>query len=279
MLYFSFSGLFLNDTGAISDKFYLSITPAGWTFSIWGVIYVWQVLFLLYGLSTICRRGPHKGYLYYDPGHVPGIVYFLYVSNMALNVSWLFIFDRQQILPALIVIALLPFSLYIMLFFTCKAVVDHGMALIEAGMKKEIWLTRILVHNAFGMYAAWTTIATLLNLAMVLTYYPGVDLAEDVASSISLGILAFELLFYSFIDFFLIDRYVRFLLTPYLVVPVALIGSIAKNWDITQRNSIITAALLAISGMILILKVSLIVWRQTERPVFNKESDRKNNRI
>ncbi len=35
--------LFPKSTGNISDTFYTDITPAGWTFSIWGFIYTWQV--------------------------------------------------------------------------------------------------------------------------------------------------------------------------------------------------------------------------------------------
>ena len=37
------SDLFPSTTGDISDKFFTDITPAGWTFTIWGFIYTWQV--------------------------------------------------------------------------------------------------------------------------------------------------------------------------------------------------------------------------------------------
>ena len=61
---FFISAVFTQSTGAVSDENYLEITPAGWTFSIWGFIYAWQVLWIAYGLSTICREGIN-GYLYY----------------------------------------------------------------------------------------------------------------------------------------------------------------------------------------------------------------------
>jgi len=35
------SGIFYNTIGGLSDKYYLDVTPAGWAFSIWGVIYLW----------------------------------------------------------------------------------------------------------------------------------------------------------------------------------------------------------------------------------------------
>ena len=33
--------VFTSTTGDLSDKYQLSFTPAGFTFSIWGVIYLW----------------------------------------------------------------------------------------------------------------------------------------------------------------------------------------------------------------------------------------------
>ncbi len=36
-------GIYENTTGEISDKYPLEITPADWTFSIWGFIYAYQV--------------------------------------------------------------------------------------------------------------------------------------------------------------------------------------------------------------------------------------------
>ena len=40
-----------------------------------------------------------------------------------------------------------------------------------------------IIHNGLGMYATWTTIATLLNLAIFLAYDVGID--QHIASSIS----------------------------------------------------------------------------------------------
>ena len=33
--------VFLSSTGNLSDKYQMSFTPAGFTFSIWGIIYFW----------------------------------------------------------------------------------------------------------------------------------------------------------------------------------------------------------------------------------------------
>ena len=63
-----------------------------------------------------------------------------------------------------------------------------------------------IVHNGLGMYATWVTIATLLNFAIVLAYEDGIGLDQHIASSISLSILAFEIVAFAFVDNFLFEK-------------------------------------------------------------------------
>ncbi len=46
-------GLFKNKTNEISYIAEVSITPAGWTFSTWGIIYAWQALWLIFNVVLI----------------------------------------------------------------------------------------------------------------------------------------------------------------------------------------------------------------------------------
>lgn len=48
--------LFNSSVGDISDKYATDVTPAGFTFAIWGIIYFWQTAWTLYALSAIFRR-------------------------------------------------------------------------------------------------------------------------------------------------------------------------------------------------------------------------------
>ncbi|CAH1775607.1 unnamed protein product [Owenia fusiformis] len=257
--------LFVSSTGNISDKYYLEITPAGWTFSIWGFIYVWQALWLIYATCALCRRSV-EGPLYVSPDIFPSSLFFIYMFNNATNIAWLFLFDREYVEYALVALALCPFALYIMMFISCKQLDKYGSVMIQQGMGKDIWMVRVFLHNGLGIYAAWTTIATLLNFAMVLTYYAG--MSQDTACTISLGVLAMELIIYFVTDNFLFDKYLRYTIVPYIVVIVALIGSIAKNWDVTKRNSIFTAALLGTAGLCFLVKIVLVIWRSRTRPIF-----------
>lgn len=262
--------LYLNNTGQISDLWDLNITPAGQTFTIWAVIYIWQVLFIAYGFSTICREGL-EGYLYYSPNIMPVSIYIIYMINNGLNIAWLFLWDRtvvsrDYLIASLVVLALVPFTLYLCIGISCYAVDKYYPLLRKNGLAKEAWMIRFMVQNAFAFYATWTTIATLLNLASCLAYRADMDM--NTASLVSLGILAFEIVFWFILDIFFLDRYVRFLFAPYCVVVWALSGSVARNWVPGDRNAIFTVTLLAVGGAALIVKIVVMIWRAVAHPLY-----------
>ncbi len=121
-------GLFLNGTGDISDYYYIEITPAGWTFSIWGIIYTWQALFVIYFMTSLCRR-TEQGPMYLNPVVITPLMLGIYAVNLALNTSWLFLWDRQLMPVALVVIALLPFTLWMALMINHRLVDQSGYKL------------------------------------------------------------------------------------------------------------------------------------------------------
>lgn len=89
--------------------------------------------------------------------------------------------------------------------------------------------------------------------------------SDQAAGTVALGILTAEILVFVFTDLFLLDRYTRYTVTPYMVVVVALVGSIAKNWDPGASNSVFTAVLLAIGFAALIVKAVMSIYRHFTR--------------
>jgi len=287
--------LFYNSTGDVSDMYWLDITPAGFTFSIWGVIYTWQILWFGYAFSTLCRRGVN-GYLYYSPTLLPVHVYIIYIINCCMLVAWLVVWDRAAtsttyIIPAFVTIALLPFLGFMCLFLNMRAVEQHRSELAVNGMMKEVWLIRFLFQNGIACYTTWVSIATLLNLAMLLHYYFGV---VDVytAGSISLGLLSAEVVLWFILDIFLLDRYTRYLFVPYCVLVWALGGAVSKNYPVNYQvaapegrrdiNPYWLLGLLSFSGLLLIVKVIVMLargCRQDTSASGSKEDLRKTDQL
>ncbi|XP_053409124.1 uncharacterized protein LOC123561480 isoform X2 [Mercenaria mercenaria] len=265
-------GIFLNNTGSISDLFYLEVTPAGWTFSIWGFIYTWQALWIIYALTTVCRRKVGT-YLYLMPVY-PTALFASYIINNILNVAWLFAWDRMKIAVALPILALQPFTLYICLFFSFKTLYNNLDFLTRNGLNVDIWLIRLLIQNGIAFYAAWVTVATLLNLGVVLTYKDGSDvtdtfLAQDISSTIILAIVSVEILLWFSFDLTILDKYTRYTFSPYITLTVALAGIVQKNFnlDTAYRNSVFSVVLLTVAAICLVVKLTVMLWRHFKRPI------------
>lgn len=261
-----FVGIYKNSTGDISDVFNLQITPAGWTFSIWGFIYAWQALWLVYGLTSICRKTRGGHYIYTLPV-MPPVIYAVYIINNLSNIAWLFVWDRQEIIASLVVIAMTPLTLYVCLYFSFTRLYRNLGLLTKEYATKDIWLIRFLVQNGLAMYAAWTTVATLLNVAMVMIYKGGV--ANDLACTIILGVLSFVILLWFVLDNFAFDKYTRYTFTPNIVFVVALAGATSKNFnvDTMERNSIFLVSMLSTAAVLLLLKLLIMVYRYIRKPI------------
>lgn len=265
-------GVFKNNTGTVSNIYYLEITPAGWTFSIWGFIYTWQAVWLIYAVTTICRRKVGT-FLYLMPVF-PSVLFISYIFNNVFNVAWLFAWDRMKIAVALPLIALTPFTLYICLFSSFKTLYDNLDFLQRNRLNVDVWLIRFLIQNGIAFYAAWVTVATLLNVAIVLTYKDGSDvndtyLTQDVSSTIVLGIVTIEVLVWFSLDLTILDKFTRYTFSPYITLTVAFAGIVQKNFDLTSayRNSVFSVILLIMVAICLVVKVTVMIWRHFKRPI------------
>ena len=171
------------------------------------------------------------------------------------------VFDREILPAAFAVLFLMVVTLIIPLVFSYRALDRSMNILVKQERKVDVWLTRLFVQNGLSMYATWCTIATLLNMAMVITYRSATDIDQRDASTASLSVLAAVILVFLATDWFVLDRYTRYTFTPYIVLIVGLTGSIAKNYDEGARNTIFTTVLLALAGVSALVKCILVVWR------------------
>ncbi|XP_077983224.1 uncharacterized protein LOC144438068 [Glandiceps talaboti] len=130
---------------------------------------------------------------------------------------------------------------------------------------KEVYAIRVLVHNGLAFYATWCTIATLLNLAMTLAYFIGIP--QHTASTVALSILSVEIVAWFIVENFVFEQFLRYTVSPYLVIFIALSGSLTKNWDPKKTNSIFTIALLGVAVLLSVIRVGLLIWRQINRPL------------
>jgi hypothetical protein len=144
------NGLPLNgyNTGQISDMFVVYFVPAGYVFSIWGVIYLFLAGFAIYQALPSQRENPLLRSIGY-----------LFVLNCLANSAWIFFWHYL----------LFPWTLLMMLIILASLIViylrlDIGRSRASAA---ETWLVRV----PFSIYLGWITVATIANVTDLLEYW------------------------------------------------------------------------------------------------------------
>lgn len=130
----------------ISAKYPSLFTPAGFTFSIWGVIYLALLIFVVYQALPSQRNNET----------VAGISRLFQVNCLA-NASWIVAWHYD----------LLNISLLIMLILLVTLILIYR-ALLDAVEDASI-TQHLLLHFPFSLYTAWITLATIANLSAVQT--------------------------------------------------------------------------------------------------------------
>lgn len=128
-------------TGQISDNYQNLFAPAGYAFSIWGLIYT------LLGIYAVYQLWREKDELVEKVNKI-------FIVNALLNASWLFAWHYDLIwLSVLIMAGLLITLIRIADIFRGRAITS-----------KETWLVRL----PFSVYFGWITVATIANITVFL---------------------------------------------------------------------------------------------------------------
>ncbi len=133
-------------SGEVSDLYPTLVTPAGYTFSIWGVIYVLLAVFTVYQVLPRNREEPFLRQV--GP---------LFVLSGLLNASWLFLWHYEFI----------AFSTVLM--FALLATLIAIYLRLNIGRAKVSLKEKVCVHLPFSVYLGWITVASIANVAVTLT--------------------------------------------------------------------------------------------------------------
>jgi len=138
-----------NTTGEVVNKDPVPFQPAGWVFSIWGLIYVLLLFFVVYGLFPAGRRN----------ARLQRISPLFLVANIA-NVAWIFLWHWEQFLGSLVAILVLLAAL---VFIYLGLRVRNPIRRNERATRPRL-LTRLVLWVPFSVYLAWVIVAALANL-------------------------------------------------------------------------------------------------------------------
>jgi hypothetical protein len=155
--------------GEISDSLPSYFTPAGYTFSIWSLIYLSLLGYTVYQLLPAQRERPFQSQIGW-----------LFVANCIANSGWIFAWH---------------FGFYTLSVFIMLAILTTLIAIyirLGNGLPGRDVPTaeRYLVHFPFSLYLGWITVATIANIASVSAYlgWDGFGIPGPVWSAIMMGV-------------------------------------------------------------------------------------------
>jgi hypothetical protein len=221
-------------TGELSDQYPNLFVPSGFTFSIWGVIYLLLAIFIVYQLVYAFRKNTQNiSFL-----EKIGILFF--VSSLA-NLIWVFAWHFE----------LVSLSLFLILILLGSLIAVYVN--LQIGRSDSSKSEKYLVHLPFSVYLGWITIATIANTTAFLVDlgWNRFGLSEQfwTVAVIIIGIaISLIMLFYRKDIFYC------------LVVDWALFGILIKRLtaDVVPVQSTITVVILGLTVISLGIIVQII---------------------
>jgi hypothetical protein len=134
-------------TGQVSDRFNVYFVPAGYVFSIWGLIYIGLIAYTIFQALPAQRANPR----------LRAIGWWVVLSGVA-NSVWIFLWHYN----------LFPLTLIAMLVLLATLIVTYlrlgiGRTAVSSG---ERWAVQL----PFSIYLGWITVATVANATSLLDY-------------------------------------------------------------------------------------------------------------
>jgi translocator protein len=133
------------DVGTISNRYDSAVDPAGYAFSIWGLIYTASIVLALYQAGSARRDDPTLVAL-----RLP------LACAFALNGLWIVAFQQERFVLAQVIIAALTTALGL------------GYARLARAGHPRVRAERWAVHAVVGLYLGWATVATVAGASTTL---------------------------------------------------------------------------------------------------------------
>ncbi len=219
-------------TAEVSNANPTLITPAGYTFAIWGIIYILLGVFVIYqALPQSRNKKFHEK------------VGWLFVLSSAFNIIWLFTW-QYELLPASVVIMFLLLATLIIIYLR-----------LDIGRGKVDLVERVAVHLPFSVYLGWITIASIADVAATLVSV-GWDGFGISAESWAILIILIALLIASLV------AYTRRDVAYELVIVWAFLGIVASQ---NSNQTIDTLLMVSVAVLLIVLVASFFLGRRGSR--------------
>lgn len=215
LLYWNFlanNGSLPATMGEISNRYDTLFTPAGYTFSIWGFIYLGLLALSIYMLVAVFKKSIQDDFVQRSAPYL----FFTYF----LMTLWLWFWSNDHVMYALIVMSLILGNLILV-------VIRLRMQLVHADFKHTFF-----VWWPIDMLFGWICVATIANVAVYLqkTQWEGWGFSDTAWAYLMIGVVCI---------LGLILTTTRNMREVSYVFIWALIGIAVKNWDVNESIALL----------------------------------------
>lgn len=129
------------NTGEISDRFQVYFVPAGYVFSIWGIIYIGWIAFTIFQFLPSQKESPRLRKLGY-----------LFALSGLFNAAWLFTWHYNF------------FGVGVLVMLTLLGLLIASYLRLDVNRVAVTSAERWAVDIPFSVYLGWITVATVANI-------------------------------------------------------------------------------------------------------------------
>ncbi len=211
------------NTGEISDLYPSLFTPAGFTFSIWGVIYLLQMSFVIAQFKIK------------EENYFKELSLWYWLSCFA-NVSWILVWQYLFTTASVVVMLVLLFSL-------------TRIFLLLQQSKMRTTIEQVFIKLPFVVYLAWICVATIANISALLVslHWQGGFLSEEQWAIAMIIVAALLGLFIAY----------KFKEPAILLVLIWAFFGIYSKWITTEHETIAITS--RIAGVVLAVVVGKLI--------------------
>lgn len=154
------------NTGEISDRFQVYFVPAGYVFSIWGLIYLGLVVYGIFQALPAQKTNPR----------LRATGWWIALGNLA-NGIWIFLWHYEQF----------PLTILAMLVLLVTLIITYLR--LDIGRGSVSTAEKWAVHLPFSIYLGWITVATVANVTSLLDYlnWDGFGISDEIWMAIMLA--------------------------------------------------------------------------------------------
>jgi len=155
------------NTGEISDRFKVFFVPAGYVFSIWGLIYIGWIAFVIYQALPAQKENPRLRKLGY-----------LFATSNLFNAAWLFCWHYNL------------FGLSVLVMLSLLSLLIASYLALNVGHTAASTAGKWCIDIPFSVYLGWVSVAAIANITDYLYFigWNGFGLAPQAWAVIMLVI-------------------------------------------------------------------------------------------